>query len=333
MKKIIVGILGTRAKIRAAFFALLSSFICPSAYAAGKAPLFNFEITDKKPAAQIEMFRDDKSVVKIVGNFDRNGEFVKSLEYFKGAEMATANQWASFVVMKKNAESKAMEILTINVANGKLERAGIVRDYLSKGFGPNGNLVIEMPSRDGKIDGLTKHFYENGQVKSEYTIKGGKLHGTQRDYFENGRLKFETEWDKGAPVKGSQKVHEDSGKAEDERVAQEKEKAEFEVGAKKYRALKKKPRLPKEAHKFAVQAEDATSEKKYDEACELYKQALAIAPWWSQGRYNRAHLLAETHHHTEAITEMERYLQLEPRAKDAAEAQDQIYRWERKAGK
>lgn len=102
----------------------------------------------------------------------------------------------------------------------------------------------------------------------------------------------------------------------------------FRDAATKYRALATKPALPEEVRRFKVQAEFLIAQKRYPEAIKLYADALKVAPWWPDGRFNRAMLLAETRRYREAIQEMGRFLALEPHAPDAREAQDNIYRWE-----
>lgn len=90
--------------------------------------------------------------------------------------------------------------------------------------------------------------------------------------------------------------------------------------------------LPEAARRFKVQAEDAVREKKFDDAADLYKQALNIAPLWSAGHFNRALVLGETGNYEPAVREMKRYLLLVPNASNVRAAQDKIYIWERKAG-
>jgi tetratricopeptide (TPR) repeat protein len=77
-----------------------------------------------------------------------------------------------------------------------------------------------------------------------------------------------------------------------------------------------------------VQAEFAFEQKRLQDAARLYAEALKIAPWWPEGRFNRALLLAEVGQYRGAISEMRRYLQLVPDAPGARAAQDRIYRWE-----
>jgi tetratricopeptide (TPR) repeat protein len=104
--------------------------------------------------------------------------------------------------------------------------------------------------------------------------------------------------------------------------------AAFQVIATQYRAEKPKPPLPEEARKFRIQAEFAVQEKQFDRAVELYGKALAIAPWWPEGHFNRALILGQTRTYPDAIREMKRYLLLVPDAPDGRAAQDNIYQWE-----
>jgi hypothetical protein len=53
-------------------------------------------------------------------------------------------------------------------------------------------------------------------------------------------------------------------------------------------------------------------------------------PWWPEGHFNRALVLAEVERYTEATREMRKYLLLFPDAPNARTAQDQIYAWEDK---
>ncbi len=104
----------------------------------------------------------------------------------------------------------------------------------------------------------------------------------------------------------------------------------FEAEAARYRALAVKPALPEEARRFKVQAEAAVRDKRFDRAVERYAQVFKVAPWWPEGRFNRALILGELGRYTEAIREMNRYLKLVPNASDARKAQDKIYEWEDK---
>lgn len=91
-----------------------------------------------------------------------------------------------------------------------------------------------------------------------------------------------------------------------------------------------KPALPEEARKFGVQANSMAKAQQYDKAIELYEKALDLAPWWAEGHFNRALILADQNLFPWAIAGMKRYLELAPTAPDARAAQDKIYEWELK---
>ncbi len=104
--------------------------------------------------------------------------------------------------------------------------------------------------------------------------------------------------------------------------------AQFDEIAGKYRAAAVKPELPEDARRYKVQAERALREKEFEDAAELFEQALVVAPWWPEGHFNRALMLGEIREYEEAISSMKRYLLLAPDAQNARAAQDTIYEWE-----
>jgi tetratricopeptide (TPR) repeat protein len=114
--------------------------------------------------------------------------------------------------------------------------------------------------------------------------------------------------------------------------AEEDEELRFQDVARAYRTSTAQPVLDENVRRFRVQAEGAIHDKDFGVAAELYGQALALAPWWPEGHFNRALVLSETGNFSEAIVEMKRYLTLVPEAPDARAAQDKIYDWERKTG-
>jgi tetratricopeptide (TPR) repeat protein len=107
-------------------------------------------------------------------------------------------------------------------------------------------------------------------------------------------------------------------------------KAAFAEAVRFYHSQTVRPALPEETRKFRVQAEVSVKEKRYADAAEFYEQGLAITPWWAEGHFNRAVVLAEGNNYEDAIFEMKRYLELEPKSADARVAQDKIYEWEAK---
>ncbi len=55
----------------------------------------------------------------------------------------------------------------------------------------NGQFKIELPCKDGKLEGIRKEWYENGQLKSETPYKDGKFAGDYKEWFNNGQLRWE----------------------------------------------------------------------------------------------------------------------------------------------
>ena len=106
------------------------------------------------------------------------------------------------------------------------------------------------------------------------------------------------------------------------------EEAAFREAVRRYREIPVKPSLPEEARRYRVQAEQAVELKEFAKAADSYRDALRVAPWWPEGYFNRALILAELGRHALAIREMKRYLLLAPEAADTRAAQDQIYKWE-----
>lgn len=105
---------------------------------------------------------------------------------------------------------------------------------------------------------------------------------------------------------------------------------DFVSTALEYRAASPKPQVPEEARRFKVQAESAIRDKRFAEALVHYGAALAVAPWWPEGHFNSAVILAELGDYGAATREMTRYLELVPDAADARQARDRIYEWDGK---
>lgn len=110
------------------------------------------------------------------------------------------------------------------------------------------------------------------------------------------------------------------------------EDARFSASLGAYRESASKSELPESAIKSKVQAEGAVRDKKFEDAVDLYGEALNVAPWWPQGHFNRALIFGETGEYKLAAREMKRYLLLVPDAPNPRAAQDKIYDWEREAG-
>lgn len=266
-------------------------------------------------------------------------------------------QSVDFYVDGKKVGTQKGEVVELNrmISEGGgpqvVETQGSIPDGIYKE--EDGELKCEIKVEDNKRSEMNKYFkgvlmdkglYSNGQLVSitsyylntkisgKQYYKGTKLlrsvfndeHNYDSDLFgtlyENGKKKSN--------------VHYDTWECADKGIDRESKEANaFKIVAKKHSSSKKKESLPEEARKYSVQAQSATNEKRFRKAADLYKQALELAPWWPQGHYNRALLLDETNQWGEAIAEMKKYLLLEPNAKDARAAKDQIYQWEGRSGK
>jgi hypothetical protein len=104
----------------------------------------------------------------------------------------------------------------------------------------------------------------------------------------------------------------------------------FEAQAQSYRDAAVKPVPGEDVRRYRVQAEAAVSEKRFQDAANLYGKALYIAPWWPEGHFNAALILGDLGQYAKAIDHMQKYLVLVPNAPDARAAQDKIYAWEAK---
>jgi len=97
-----------------------------------------------------------------------------------------------------------------------------------------------------------------------------------------------------------------------------------------YPLMKTKPEISEQVRRYAVQASNATQEKRYDDAIVLWTTTLKIAPYYPLAYYNRALLYEMKGNLKYSIADMENYLKLTPDAADARSARDRIYTWEGK---
>lgn len=115
---------------------------------------------------------------------------------------------------------------------------------------------------------------------------------------------------------------------ENYRAILQKELHELETQANISVAAERKP-MSEEQRKLIVQANALTEQKKFSQARDRYRQALALdRTAYPAGYYNLALIEAQIHKPFAAILYMKQYLLLEPNAKDARNAQDKIYVWE-----
>ena len=98
--------------------------------------------------------------------------------------------------------------------------------------------------------------------------------------------------------------------------------------AKQYRATHPPPIIPEAVRRFRIIAESAVRDNRLSDAANAYLDGLQVAPWWPDGQYNAALILAQLHYYDDAIEHMQHYLALTTQAPDARAAQDLIYQWQ-----
>ena len=106
---------------------------------------------------------------------------------------------------------------------------------------------------------------------------------------------------------------------------------QFRQQAAAWRALATKPPLPDAVRIRRIAAEDAIKNSHPNAALEYYEEGLDLYPTWPEGHFNAALIAAELNDYTDAIEDMQAYLELTPNAPDAQAARDQIDLWQLKA--
>lgn len=101
--------------------------------------------------------------------------------------------------------------------------------------------------------------------------------------------------------------------------------------------LKPAPSIPEEARRHFVKAvtlqKDAKSPEDYDLPIQEYRQALLLAPWWSDAYYDLSSALELKQHYAEAIQNLKFSILASPNGPDARAAQDKVYALEAKSEK
>lgn len=223
-------------------------------------------------------------------------------------------------------------------ANLPVSIEGIIPDGVVVQRYDNGVLFIKMNFIKDKINGVTQFNCGNGGREAEVNYKNGQYDGHSKWLDCNGKIYFEYDVTDGV----ISNITNGDGKSIDIQTARANynpfafryfspvdiDQVSFKKTVANFLKLKKKPSLPEEARRYTVQADELSKISRYDEAIDLYEKALAVCPWWATGYYNRAFLLAEVKDYCWAVRDLQKYIALEPSAKDAREAQDQVYKWE-----
>ena len=179
--------------------------------------------------------------------------------------------------------------------------------------GKSGAMVLVL------LNSVTPVQKENGLWTVHYSFAGDKTdyweHLANRDHVERYRLgllflahESQTQWDK---------------------LAAEHLNT-FHAQADAWRALAVKPKMPDEAYKQKVLAEDAYRNKELVKALSEYQLGISTFPTWPEGQFNAALIAAELEYYRVAVQRMSEYLLLVPDAPDAQAAKDKIIIWQDK---
>jgi len=104
----------------------------------------------------------------------------------------------------------------------------------------------------------------------------------------------------------------------------------FRAQADAWRELAEKPKMPDEAYRHKVLAEEAYRNKDLPKALAEYQLGIQAFPTWPEGQFNAALIAAELEIYRVAVVRMKEYLLLVPDAPDAQAAKDKIIIWQDK---
>ena len=70
-----------------------------------------------------------------------------------------------------------------------LQKGTDIREGVAVSYHPNGNVAIEAPYKNGKLEGVYKSYYENGKPWQIIGYKDGIEDGVSTDFYESGMKK------------------------------------------------------------------------------------------------------------------------------------------------
>jgi len=85
------------------------------------------------------------------------------------------------------------------------------KEGIQKWYHENGNLRLETPYKDNKQEGFARHYYESGKLWWETPYKDGKVEGVERWYYESGPLQEEFSF-KNGKQDGYRQIYTESGR-------------------------------------------------------------------------------------------------------------------------
>ena len=203
-------------------------------------------------------------------------------------------------------------------------------------FEPTGWSVSYFNPSNGKRSGSTPCLYEKYDPyikKLEEAAYGPNKHGTvyvvqPADASPCGGPKFQLLTEARAKNVAAAMLRWQKASPEERAGALAQEVSVTPAMVDSYARARTTQAIPEDVRRFKVAAEVAVREKRFVDAVTAYEDALDIAPWWGQGHFNAALVLAEIHNFRDAVNHMRLYLALTPGANDARQVQDKIYEWE-----
>ena len=103
--------------------------------------------------------------------------YIKNNESIK-KEIKYTDNTLSNGTMKSYKNDKLMEEIIFENSMPKLQKM----------YYDNGNLAVEIPMKNGEVNGEAKNYYENGKIKEVYSFKNGKKEGIGKEYSETGEI-------------------------------------------------------------------------------------------------------------------------------------------------
>ena len=139
-----------------------------------------FYITDKKLLALLKVEND-----KIISGkcFNDKALTNKDLAEISNTRDGEAYKYLQEICLKSDSNSTLAETLK-ECKNETDKMSGCIK----KEYDSNGNLMSEIPYKNGKFDGVAKEYYENGSLQAEIPFKNHNIDGDMKLYTEDKKL-------------------------------------------------------------------------------------------------------------------------------------------------
>ena len=120
---------------------------------------------------KLTMVQEFKNLTETSIVYIKNNESIKK-------EIKYTDNTLSNGTMKSYKNDKLMEEIIFENSMPKLQKM----------YYDNGNLAVEIPMKNGEVNGEAKNYYENGKIKEVYSFKNGKKEGIGKEYSETGKI-------------------------------------------------------------------------------------------------------------------------------------------------